>query len=139
MVECDRSEPDLFDKTVRILNFILSQKFLHKSAENYRNFYHAKMRIVSKLFKKLISNFDSANWRLKLRFCFRDIFREVSIKHCHGRVRLFIVLNDSAGSKMIMNIYFNFSKNFKGFRLFECRQGNLCMTANRNFVRFAHS
>ena len=50
-----------------------------------------------------------------------------------------IVLNDSAIPKIIRKNYFNFSRFYKVLQQFECRQGNLYMTANRNFVRFVHS
>ena len=59
-----------------------------------------------------------------------------------GRVRpgRFIVLSDSVSHKMVINIYLNFYRFFlKVLELFECQQSDPYMTANRNFVHFAHS
>ena len=39
---------------------------------------------------------------------------------------------------MTINMFF-FRFSLKVLELFECRRGDPCMTANRNFVRFAHS
>ena len=52
----------------------------------------------------------------------------------------FTVLNDSAGPKMVTQIPLNLMWYFlKVLELFEYRRGNPYMTANGNFVRFAHS
>ena len=52
----------------------------------------------------------------------------------------FIVLNDSADPKMVIKLYFNFYDFFlKVLEQSEGRRGDPYMTANRNFVRFAHS
>ena len=52
MVNSDRSEQNLFDETISI------QDENYKTAENYRNCYVAEKRIVSKLSKISISNFE---------------------------------------------------------------------------------
>ena len=53
---------------------------------------------------------------------------------------LFILLNDSICPKMVIKVYFNFFRFFKKIlELFECRRGDSYMSANRNFIRFAHS
>ena len=52
----------------------------------------------------------------------------------------FIVLKHSANPELVIKIYFNFFPIFfKVLELFECRRNDLNMTANRNFVCFAHS
>ena len=52
----------------------------------------------------------------------------------------FIVLNDSASSKMFIKFDCNFLRFFeKVLQLSECQRGDPYRTANRNFVRFAHS
>ena len=70
-------------------------------------------------------------------------FREIIVKVRYGgvwpsRVSLgsggLIVSNDYASPEMIINMYY-----FKGFIAVECRQDDPNMTANRNFVHFAHS
>ena len=48
----------------------------------------------------------------------------------------FIVLNDSASSKMIIQFFYDFLNILEPF---ECRRGDQYMTANWNFVRFANS
>ena len=51
-----------------------------------------------------------------------------------------IVLNCSASPKMVMKKYFNFFRFYlKDLEMFECRRGDPYITANRSFVRFAHS
>ena len=54
MVCSDRYELDLSDETIRIQNFYFNQKLGIKTAENDRNDYVAKKRIVSKLSKTSI-------------------------------------------------------------------------------------
>ena len=57
-----------------------------------------------------------------------------------GRVGRFIILNDSAGPKMVIHLYLTFFRFIlKVLEPIECRQADPYMTANRNFVRFAHS
>ena len=52
----------------------------------------------------------------------------------------FIILNDSAGTKMVIQIYFKFFRLFlRVLEPFECRRGEPYTTANRNFVRFDNS
>jgi len=68
-----------------------------------------------------------------LYFAINKLSKSVTV----GLGRL-IVLNDSAGPKMVMKEYFNCFQRF--LLLFECRRGDPYKTAsNRNFVRFAHS
>ena len=54
------------------------ESYDEKSAKNGQNCYVAEKRIVSKLSKISIKNFDSINWRLELRFC--ENFTSVSSK-----------------------------------------------------------
>ena len=50
------------------------------------------------------------------------------------------ISNDYTSHKVIMKMCFNFFRFFvKVLELFECRRGNLFMTANRKFGRFTHS
>ena len=65
MVYSDRSELDLSDEAIRIQHFPL----LLKTAENYRNCYVAEKRIISKLSKISLPNFNSKNWRFDWRLC----------------------------------------------------------------------
>ena len=51
----------------------------------------------------------------------------------------FIVSNDLASPKMVIKMHLHFSNFYKVLELIECRRRELHMTANRNFVRFAHS
>ena len=110
-----------------------------KTAENYRNCYVTEKRRVSKLSKVSIPNFVNTNWSLEWRWC--QIFRaclsyfprnEPLKSVTVGSIR-FNILNDSACLKMVIKIY------LKVLELFECCRGYPYMTANRNFVRFAHS
>ena len=75
---------------------------------------------------------------LKLHVSFFYTFREISDQRALWSGR-FIVLNDSANYLGHTNL-FQFSLIFlKVLELIECRRDDPCMTANRNFVRFAHS
>ena len=71
------------------------------------------------------------------------ISREISRQRASrfGRVgsgRL-IILYDSASPKMVIKMYLHFFDFFlKVLELFECRRGDPYITANGNFVRFAH-
>ena len=71
-----------------------------------------------------------------------DGFRDISCQKelWTGWAGSVYFLNDSDSSKMIMKMYFNFFPIcFKGLKLFEFHRGDPYITANRNFVRFAHS
>ena len=62
-----------------------------------------------------------------------------AVKERHGRAGS-LFLNDSASPKMGIKIYFNIFRFFiKVVELFECRRSDSYTTANRKFVRFAHS
>ena len=122
MVCSDRYELDLSDETIRIQNFYFNQKLRIKTAENDRNDYVAKKRIVSKLSKTsiqiLITQIEDFN-----KDCFQISGsyltysprnkppKSVIVESCR-----FIVLNDSASPKMVIKIYFNFFRFCKGFK-----------------------
>ena len=55
----DRSQQDLSDETIIILISISVESYDEKTAGNYRNCYAAEKRLVFKLLKILILNFDS--------------------------------------------------------------------------------
>ena len=58
---------------------ILVESYDEKTAENYRNRYVAEKRIVSKLSKISIPNFNSTNWRLKYKFCYNFTFLSIEL------------------------------------------------------------
>ena len=73
------------------------------------------LKNVTKESKISIQILNSTNWRLEWR-------------------------NGLLHAKMVIKIYINFFQFFlQDLALFECRHGEPCMTANWNFVRFAHS
>ena len=61
MVYSDGSELELSDETIRIKNIISVESYDGKTAENFRKGYVVKQRIVSKLLKISILNFDGTN------------------------------------------------------------------------------
>ena len=69
------------DFSIRIQSFHFSQKLWWKNCRKVPNFYVAENPIVFKLFKILIPNFHSTNWRLEWRL--RQNFR----RHLLYRVR----------------------------------------------------
>ena len=116
-----------------------------KTVENYRNCYISEKRIVSKLSKISISNFNTMNWRLGGKFCYSLIcifntFWEIRRQKASQSGR-FIVSNNSASSKNGLKTLFHFFLPFflKVLELSQCRRGDPYMTANRNFIRFADS
>ena len=71
--------------------------------------------------------------------CSSDLFSFFS-RPGLGSLGRFIVLNDSVSLKIIMKVYFIIFRFFlKLLELFECRLGDLYMTANRKFNGFACS
>ena len=70
-----------------------------------------------------------------------------TVKERYGRVKSgragsaqIFVLNDSDGPNMKIKMFNSFFLIFlKVLELFECHPGDLYLTANRNFVCFAHS
>ena len=61
----DRSELDLSNETIKIRNFHYSQKLCWKNCWKLPKCYVSEKRMVSKLSKISIPNFDSTSWRLK--------------------------------------------------------------------------
>ena len=57
------------DEIIRIQNFHFSRKIWWNNAENYRNWYVAENRILSKLSKISIQNCNNTNYRLIWRLC----------------------------------------------------------------------
>ena len=114
-----RAELDLSDETIRV------EIYDDKNAENYRNCYVAKYRIVSKLLKLSIQiliakNKDMNKGRVKILLLYLIYYRRYrpskSVTVGTGR---FIVLNDSASTNMVTKMYLNFF--LKDLELFECR------------------
>ena len=81
---------------------------IKKTAENDQNCYVAEKRIVFKLSKISVSNFDSTNSRPFLLY----FLRNNSSKSVTVGLGRFIVLNDSASPKIVLKMYFNFSDIF---------------------------
>ena len=69
MLYSDKSEIDNSAEIIRIPYFHLSQKLWRNTVENYRNCFVAEKRIVSKLTKLSLQNFNSTNWILEWRLC----------------------------------------------------------------------
>ena len=84
-------------------------------------------------------------FQIAILYIFVEISRQRALRPSRagpGRVGSgrFIILNDSAGPKMVIHLYLTFFRFFlKVLEPNECRQADPYMTANRNFVRFAHS
>ena len=82
-----------------------------------------------------VLNEDCVKFQVPILYTFGEISRERPF--IRG---WFINLNDSTGPKMIIHLYLIFFRFFlKVLERNECRQADPYMTANRNFVRFAHS
>ena len=70
-------------------------------------------------------------------FCFQRNKPSKNVMIRSGRDDSSLILSDSASPKKSQkNIFQLFSKDLE---LLKCSQGDPYMTANRNFVRFAHS
>ena len=79
-----------------------------------------------------IENFNKYYVKMSHNYLFYFLRNMPSKNVMVGR---FIVLNDSASSEMVIQIYFHFFRYFlKVLELFECRRGDPYMTTNRNFV-----
>ena len=112
------------------------------------NYSVAKKHIVSKQSNISIPHFISTNgsleWRLcqnitSLSFIISDKYA-VKDRHCRVGSGWFMVSNESACPKIIIETYFNFFQSFlKVLEIFGCHLGALYKTAKRNFVRIAHS
>ena len=78
------------------------------------------------------------HYHIPISYIFREKNRQRAlwlVRAGSGRARC-----DSASSKIVIKIHFNYFRFFlKVLELFECRRGNPYKTANRNFVRIAHS
>ena len=64
MVDSDRSEPDLSMKPSEFQISLSIKSYEKKTVEIFRNYYDAEKRIMSKLSKISIPNFDYTNSRL---------------------------------------------------------------------------
>ena len=137
-------------KTSKFVIFFSVESYdKQKLQKNDHNCYVAEKGIVSKLSMILISNLNIINCVKKLwqniTFLSVILSEKYAVNERHGRARsgLFRVLelDDSASTKMIMKMYFKFSRFFlKILELFECCRGDLyIMTVNRSLIRFAHS
>ena len=101
------------------------ESYDEKPDENEQNCYVAEKRIVSKLSEKYWSqmqigqtknfNEDCVKILVPMNFCLMNFLRKKYVTVGSDRVRYgyaesgwFIVLNDSAGPRMVMKIFFNF-------------------------------
>ena len=99
--------------------FLSVETYDEQTVENYRNSNVAEKRIVSKLSKISIPNFDSTSWTLEWRL--RQKFTSLSLYFPRnkpsnsvtvGSVRFIVFLNDSASPKMITIIFLHFFRFF---------------------------
>ena len=69
------------------------------------------------------------NFHVPIHNTFQEIGRQRASSLGRVRSSRFIVLNELAGLKIPIQIYFQFFQFFKRFKLFECRRRDLYMTA----------
>ena len=145
MIYSGRSELDLSDENIRFQNFRFSQKLWWKNCWKWPKVLRCRkvhsfqtINILSKIWIAQIQDLNEDCVKMLCPYLLYFPRNKASKSVTVGSGR-FIVLNNSASPKMV-EIYFNFFLFFlKILELFGCRRGDPYMTANRNFVRFAHS
>ena len=80
-----------------------------------------------------------SKFHILIFYSFRKMSRQSALRSGRARPGRFIVLNDSAGPKVVIKMYINIFRFIIFFLKVECRRGDPYMTATRNFVHFAHS
>ena len=126
------------------------ENYNEKTAENYWNCYVTEKRIVPKLSKISIPNFNNILIEdlnedcVKISPPYLLYFPKKNgpraLRFGWAALGRFIVLNDSPSPKRIIIIYFNFFQFFENVsELFLCHRDDPYKTANRNFVRFSRS
>ena len=112
----DRSELRLSDETIRIKYFLFSRKLRWKYFWNLPKWLRCRKASSFQTIKDSLEDQDKLS------------------------NSVMFVLNDSAGPKVVIKLHFNFFRSFlKVLKLSECRRGDPLMTANKNFIPFAHT
>ena len=121
-----------------------SKVMMNKLLKNYRNCYGAEKEHSFRAIKYIdlkLSLHKLKTWSQNFTLLSFTLFEKSAVKESYSRdgPSRFIILNDSAGPKMVIKIYFNFFRFFLKVQAVWMSSSRPIMTANRKFVRFAHS